>query len=215
MVHRCATLHLMLLIDFINALRIPLTLSTIVRSAGLMCELHGSMAEMLHSVWITISGELANHCSGDNVEMLCNKGYCPKWLDRPPSILLYTISPSPLLLPHLLFLLHWRHPKCKPKCIWMVWESHSLISPVLSTPFYLFYWVRSCGWWVLMTQWSHGLLTSWQEGHSLSIWAVSCLMWWSVGSSTENCAFSLRFTLYTTDFQHNSESCQLQKCSDD
>ncbi|KAI3368493.1 hypothetical protein L3Q82_025503, partial [Scortum barcoo] len=47
-----------------------------------------------------------------------------------------------------------------------------------------------------------------QAGHSLSVWAVSCLMWWAVIQE-------LRFTLYTSDFQYNSESCHLQKFSDD
>lgn len=38
----------------------------------------------------------------------------------------------------------------------------------------------SFGWWLWTMQWTHGLLTTWQAGHSLSIWAVSCLMWWPV-----------------------------------
>ena len=87
------------------------------------------------------------------------------------------------------------------------WRRHCgnlifFISPGSLTPFNLCYWVRSCRGWVSTTQWSPGLLTTWQAVHSLSIWVVSVLS-------------PFLFTLYTTDLQFNSESCHLQKFSDD
>ncbi|KAK0143188.1 Transposable element Tcb2 transposase [Merluccius polli] len=56
-----------------------------------------------------------------------------------------------------------------------------------------------------------------EAGHSLSVWAVSCLTWWSVIEELhrELCCRPFLFTLYTTDFQYKSESCHLQNFSDD
>ncbi|MPV02341.1 DUF1891 domain-containing protein [Escherichia coli] len=50
----------------------------------------------------------------------------------------------------------------------------------------------------------------------MSDWAACCLIQWSVVLELHRELFCLfLFTLYTTDFQYNSESCHLQKFSDD
>ncbi|KAI3352397.1 hypothetical protein L3Q82_005355 [Scortum barcoo] len=54
-------------------------------------------------------------------------------------------------------------------------------------------------------------------GHSLSVWAVSLsdVVVSDTGAPQGTVLSPFLFTLYTTDFQYNSESCHLQKFSDD
>lgn len=60
-------------------------------------------------------------------------------------------------------------------------KSHSLISQVPSIPSSHCYWVGSCSGSVSLCPLSPGSLTTWQTGHSLSVWTVSSLMcWWVV-----------------------------------
>lgn len=63
------------------------------------------------------------------------------------------------------------------KVVAVLWESHSLIFPVLPTSSIHCQWVRSCSWLVSTCPLPSGLLITWQVGHSLSDWPVFCLMW--------------------------------------
>jgi len=107
----------------------------------------------------------------------------------------------------------------EPTLIWKKqaawWGSCSLISPLLLTQYSLHCYVRGCRKYSLIPPQPPGLLTTWQtdtvcETEGLCVWGGQ-----QHRSTTVDCTLSIFFTLCTSQTSSTTQSCHLQKYSDD
>lgn len=95
---------------------------------------------------------------------------------------------------------------------WDLWGSCFSTFPVHSIPSGQAFWVISWQWcrWMPLSYYP-GLLITWQEDHKMCIFSIVS----DTRTSQGTILSSFMFTFYTTDFSCCTETCPLQRFSDD